>query len=203
MFTHILLPLDGSQFAESALPAAFELAKRFHSKVTLLSIVRPPYLMGGSGAGYTEMLINLRDQAVTEAHRYLEGHQHWLNYEGIKASVRVSEMEPVAEAILETADEVGADLIVMSTHGRGGISRWVYGSVADKVLRHATIPVMLVRATEEGDEPTSALVQADAALGMLPEEESADVLSRRVAEKQKPTMAERLVDEHMVDRTSR
>ena len=68
---------------------------------------------------------------------------------------QVTEGENVADALLEVAAALGVDTIVMSTHGRGGLSRWVFGSVADKVLRYANVPVLLIRAKEETVESQS------------------------------------------------
>ena len=85
------------------------------------------------------------EQAQTDAHAYLEGIGQRLAERGLTIRTDVR-LEAAAEAILDLAVEQQADLIVMSTHGRGGLGRWVYGSVADRVLRGAAIPVLLVRA---------------------------------------------------------
>lgn len=150
MFKHILVPLDGSHLAEAALPAALALASRFDGEITLLRVVRPPYIMTNTGgAVYAELLVALRDQMHEEATAYLKNYQGSLRQQGYVAHSHITEVEPVAEAILDVAEALGVDTIVMSTHGRGGMSRWVYGSVADKVLRGATVPVLLIRAREE------------------------------------------------------
>jgi nucleotide-binding universal stress UspA family protein len=94
----------------------------------------------------------LRQQEHDEAEAYLRGLQGSLQQQGFTAHRHVMEGEGVAQIVLDIADTQHADTIVMSTHGRGGVSRWVFGSVADKVLRHADIPVVLIRATEEAME---------------------------------------------------
>lgn len=148
MFKHLLVPLDGSHLAETALPAALVLASQFESEITLLRVVRPPYVATNVGGGaYAEMIIGLRDLARDEATTYLKGHQGSLRQQGYKVHAHLNEGESVAEIILDVAAGLGIDTIVMSTHGRGGLGRWVYGSVADKVLRSACVPVLLVRAT--------------------------------------------------------
>lgn len=150
MFKHILVPLDGSSFAEAAMPAAVEIADRFDSKITLIHVLRPIFVVTGpDGFAYAESLKNLRDQACEEAKVYLGEQCSWLRHHGFTAQNEIIESESVAEAILDMAEQSDVDAIVMSTHGRGGISRWVYGSVADKVLRYASVPVLLIRVTNE------------------------------------------------------
>ena len=146
MFQHILIPLDGSPLAETALKSALTLAGKFSSELTLLRVVAQPYLpTDGLSASYAELIAGLREQALADARAYLVAQQGSLQQQGFRVHALVSELEPVAEAILNTAESVKADAIVMSTHGRGGLARWVYGSVADRVLRHAHVPVLLIR----------------------------------------------------------
>ncbi|MCB8945606.1 MAG: universal stress protein [Ardenticatenaceae bacterium] len=150
MFKHILVPLDGSYLAEAAIPAALELASRFDSKVSLLRVTRTPYVASGlDGSAYAELIVTLRQQEYDEADEYLKMMQRNLRQQNYMVETYVREGEPVAELILDVAQEGGVDTIVMSTHGRGGVSRWVFGSVADRVLRHADIPVVLIRAKED------------------------------------------------------
>lgn len=205
MFRHILVPLDGSQFSETAVPAVVELASRFGSKVTLIVVIQTPTILAyGYGPGYADLLITLRKEARREAVAYLEKHRRWLKAKGLNVQVKINEMEPVADAILNTVEATHADTIVMSTHGRGGVRRWVYGSVADRVLRHATVPVLLIRPNDNNmNWQKNQEEVVDQAPELKPEEESADVLERMVQSRKEPTMAERLIDEHMVDRPSR
>lgn len=150
MFKHILVPLDGSPLAEVALPAALKLASESGSKITLVRVVRPPYVVTNvGGSSYAELIMSLREKAIEEATAYLKAHQGSLRQQGYVVHTHVCEGESPAELILEVAEAQDVDLIVMCTHGRGGISRWVYGSVADKVLRYAHAPVLLVRAEQQ------------------------------------------------------
>lgn len=150
MFKHLLVPLDGSLLAEAALPVAVEIASRFDSDLTLLRVTRPPAVASSMGQPvYAERLGELRDWACEEATGYLKQIQNTLRQQGYKVQIHVTEGEPAADVILETAAGFGIDTIVMSTHGRSGISRWVFGSVADRVLRQSNIPVLIVRANEE------------------------------------------------------
>jgi nucleotide-binding universal stress UspA family protein len=151
MFKHLLVPLDGSFLAEAALPAAHEIARRFGSEITLFRVVQQPHLMMSpdNGSVYGTLIAELHQQARMEAQEYLARHQKKLKRQELVVHTHIVETEVVAEAILEAADELGIDGIVMSTHGRGGIRRWVFGSVADKVLRQSTLPVILIRAQDE------------------------------------------------------
>jgi nucleotide-binding universal stress UspA family protein len=147
MFKHILIPLDGSPLAEAALPAALKLASELDSTITLVRVVRPPYVVTNvGGSTYAELVMGLRQKAIEEATAYLKAFQGSLRQQGYVVHSHVCEGESPAELILEVAEAQDIDLIVMCTHGRGGLSRWVYGSVADKVLRYAHVPVLLVRA---------------------------------------------------------
>ncbi len=149
MFKHILVPLDGSHLAEAALPATMELAAKFNSEITLLRITQPPYIPSHtSGQIYADLMINMRQEAQKIAEAYLKGQKGSLRQQGFIVNTLVVQGESPAMAILDVAEGQNIDTIVMSTHGRGGIARWVYGSVADKVLRHADMPILLVRAKE-------------------------------------------------------
>ena len=143
MYNRILVPLDGSPLAEAALGHAESLAQQFGSEVVLLRVVVSPYALVAPDlvlAGYDSN----HQQYVDQADQYLKGVVGKLAARNIKARVITCE-GPVAEAILDRARGNQIDLIVMSTHGRGGVSRWVYGSVADRVLQAAPCPIFLVR----------------------------------------------------------
>ncbi|GAB4263245.1 MAG: universal stress protein [Candidatus Promineifilaceae bacterium] len=151
MFQHLLVPLDGSHLAEVAIPAALEIARRFDSQITLVRVVRPPQIVLATteGAVFTELLSDLRQQEVQEATTYLKSLQGSLRQQGYVVHTHLIEGEPIADLILEVAEGLDVDGIVMSTHGRSGLSRWVFGSVAEKVLRGAAVPVVLIRAKED------------------------------------------------------
>lgn len=147
MFKHILVPLDGSALAEQALPAALALAEKFTGKITLLRVVRPPRQhMTDASDNFANMLLTMRKQSLDEAETYLQAHQGSLRQQGYQVHIHFTENDLIADAILEVISGVDADAIVMSTHGRSGLSRWVFGSVAEKVLRRADVPVLLIRA---------------------------------------------------------
>jgi len=160
MYKKIIVPLDGSKLAESALPHAEELAKGCGAgEVILISVTeqvrartrapeaqelhhstdRPEFQRAGADTIVTF------GKKQRQAERYLGRIAEKLESKGVKASTQVL-LWPPAEAIASYAKENGADIIVMSSHGRSGLSRWAYGSVAEKVLRSSCVPVLMVRA---------------------------------------------------------
>ncbi len=143
MYQRILLTLDRSPLAEKALPHAVALAQACHAALELVSVV--PLSDVQASAEYVVYVD--RDQEAAQCEEYLRSVQSRLQGEGLQVAATVRRGD-VTEEILHHADECGADLIVMSTHGRSGLGRWVYGSIADRVLRHASVPVLLVRASE-------------------------------------------------------
>ncbi len=143
MYQRILLTLDRSPLAEKALPHAVALAQACHAALELVSVV--PLSDVQASAEYVVYVD--RDQEAAQCEEYLRRVQGRLQGEGLQVDATVRRGD-VTEEILRHADERRADLIVMSTHGRSGLGRWVYGSIADRVLRHASVPVLLVRASE-------------------------------------------------------
>ncbi len=144
LYKHILVPLDGSELAEVALDHAFTLAKLTLAEVTLLRVLRPipdVIKLDEHHAIYVDeqWTINLR-----RANKYLERVRDRVKDESFLVETAV-ETGRSAETIITYASDHAIDLIVMATHGRGGFERLVYGSVADKVLRGADHPVLLVR----------------------------------------------------------
>jgi nucleotide-binding universal stress UspA family protein len=146
MFSKILVPLDGSELSERALKPAFALAERFKAEVILLRIALseetlvnvPPIAVFEYGARPPSPL-----QSLKEAEAYLEHIKLRLLESPVAVQSHVLFGPPPA-VIVATAREQHADLIVMSTHGRAGISRLVYGSVAEAVLRGSPVPVLLI-----------------------------------------------------------
>lgn len=147
MYKRILLPLDGSKLAEAALPHAVHLARQFDSQLVLLRVVVSPYAIVAPDLVLAGTDPDLRELS-THAEQYLKGIGAQIAGQGIDVRTVVSE-GPVAEAIIDHALALDVDLIVMSTHGRGGVSRWVYGSVAERVLQGAACPVLLIRSVEK------------------------------------------------------
>jgi nucleotide-binding universal stress UspA family protein len=141
----ILVPLDGSPFAEHALPMACSLAEKYDAQIVLLRVVEP--LPGTEYVTYPEalqLLSRLSKHLVFEAEEYLVAQQRELNRAGCRVKTTIRE-GVAAESIIEAVTSEGIDMVVMSTHGRGGLSRWTAGSVADKVMRYCQCPIVLIR----------------------------------------------------------
>lgn len=149
MYKKILVTLDGSKLAESVIPHAQAVAQQFEAEIVLLEVVPSPVTMavGHFEHASAEVLESLREAALSIAREYMDAQVAAMKEAGFNVRGEVVEGEPV-ECILHYAGEWGVDLIAMATHGRSGLGRWVYGSVADRVLRSADHPVLLIRAQE-------------------------------------------------------
>jgi nucleotide-binding universal stress UspA family protein len=134
MFNRILVPLDGSGVAEGIVSEVEELASGIGAEVILLEVL--------SEAG---VLPTTAHQEYNKAKQYLDAIVQKLKSQGIKATATIRHGEP-AEEIVDYAHTNGVDLIAMCTHGRSGVSRWVFGSVAEKVLRGTSLSILLCRA---------------------------------------------------------
>lgn len=148
MYKKILLPLDGSELAEAAIPHAKSIALAFQAEITLISIVEPitMYTQPGMIGPVMDVPIDIEDE-ITAAGKYLQEIKSKLDAENIKTETVTLAGYPAVQ-ICDYADDNEIDMIVMSTHGRSGIQRWVYGSVADRVLRAANTPILLIRAAK-------------------------------------------------------
>lgn len=175
MFTHLLVPLDGSDLAELALPVALEIASRFESKVTLLRVIHPQHIIG-SGHDFAGLYFSLREDMHREAAAYMAAKEDTLQAEGHHVHSRIVDGESVAAAILDTTEKLEVDAIVMSTHGRGGVKRWVFGSVADKILQQAHIPVLLIRSQPPEALPSTPPPLSEHLEAMRPHEELEELL---------------------------
>ena len=166
MYEKILVPLDGSELAEVALPFAEELAGRLGSKVTLVHVIESvddPHL---------PMHKTYLQKMVETAGREAKTHLEKPGGKTIKIDSATLVGHHPAEAILNYADKEGIGLIIMSTHGHSGIKRWALGSVADKLVRAARQPIALIRCggsictqLRENGKLTKALVPLDGSKG--------------------------------------
>jgi nucleotide-binding universal stress UspA family protein len=149
VYKRVLLPLDGSKMAEQALPHAVEQAERCRSELLLLRAIGPS--THGSGLSPMEMEFGwVQEQAGEWARDYLESIATQVRTRGVPVKV-VIVRDPPHEAITQFAETNGVDLIVICSRGQSGPSRWLMGSVADRVVRGATVPVLLVRASDQKD----------------------------------------------------
>ena len=146
MFRRILVPLDGSELAECVLPHAESIAKGCGvEEVVFLRVVEPFHQVSDS-RGYlsreTTNSIDADNKAAAE--KYLSQLIKRTRYDGISVKPEVITGRP-AESIADYATKNSIDLIAIATHGRSGISRWTWGGVADRILRSACVPVLMVR----------------------------------------------------------
>lgn len=151
MQERVLIPLDGSKVGEAALPVIEQLIKKLSPEieveVTLLGVITSLthwVVVGEASApiSYTEEELKSIEQRVIN---YLDRTGETLRSLGTSVNIKVSTGN-AAEEILKAAGEINADMIAMSTHGRSGLRRLAFGSVTDKVLRGACVPVLMVRA---------------------------------------------------------
>lgn len=152
----VLIPLDGSALSEGVLREALELGGR-DARFTLLRVVQlgPPSssISGGIELAQRQELLQALE---AEATRYLGELAEGLRGEGFEVDTVVRVDAQPARVILDHAAEIGADLIAQATHGRSGVARFALGSVTDKVLRGAEVPVLVVRGGEAVERGTVA-----------------------------------------------
>jgi nucleotide-binding universal stress UspA family protein len=146
MYHKILVPLDGSKRAERILPHVEEMAKRYKAKIILLQVVEYKALTTSQGA-----LINLSDQELDQAKKqaetHLKGLQGGFRGKNIESKIHVI-YGSVVEGILNMAAQEDVDLIALASHGRGGLSRVFYGSVAAGLLHRVDRPLLIIRSRE-------------------------------------------------------
>lgn len=144
MFKHILVPVDGSTTAQKAVDKASGLAQAFGSAVTAIYVI-DPYPFTGLGSDFAYGQSEYLSAASAEAKEATAQAKKTLEQAGVKVKTSVIEAHATWRGILEAADSVGADLIVIGSHGRRGLEKMVLGSVAQRVLSHSQLPVLVVR----------------------------------------------------------
>jgi nucleotide-binding universal stress UspA family protein len=149
MFSKILVPLDGSELAECVFPYVEDIAKLRNSKVVAAFVVEhyemPFY---GTVVYDEENLKEIEQSAKKGAEHYMGTVNKRLMATGIDSEVIVLEGK-IADTLVDYASNKGFDLVVMATHGRSGLARWVVGSIADKILHYSTVPVLLIRSASQ------------------------------------------------------
>lgn len=144
MFKHILVPVDGSETAQKAVEKAAGLAKAFGSAVSVIYVI-DPYPFTGLGSDFAYGQAEYLSAATAEAEQAIEAARQTLTQAGITPTTKVVEEHATWRGILDAAKTFGADLIVMGSHGRHGLEKVVLGSVAQRVLSQAHLPVFVVR----------------------------------------------------------
>ena len=157
MYSKIIVPLDGSDLSEQAMPYAELVARSLDVPIELVNAydILPPGLLGGSNR--QAVISSMDESARQRAFTSLDNQRHRLQAAGISVNV-TAQRGPAADVIVAAAGAEPDALVVMSTHGRSGISRWVMGSVTDKVLHTIPNPMLIVRASVVGPAaPESSL----------------------------------------------
>ena len=147
MYKKIMVPLDGSELAECVLPHVEAISKGCAVKdVVLVRVVEPLELQPDTYIAFSgDELLRIESGRKSEAEEYLKKAKKQLQESMIRVRSEVLSGKPT-ESLAEYASKNGVDLIVMATHGRSGVSHWYWGSVAERVLRSACVPVLMVRA---------------------------------------------------------
>ncbi len=155
MFRHIVVPLDGSQPAEGALPYAIEIARRFEADIMLIRNVDTVFATIPEHAGEASDPDSKLGLLVREGHgqdkrmrdaaeQYLKSKLAEVESSGVKGSYKLF-IRAQFHSMMEFCQKAGADLVVMTTQGGGGIKRALLGSTADKAIRESKIPVLVIR----------------------------------------------------------
>ena len=149
----LLVPLDGSGLAETALPHAIRLAQATSNELTLLQVVPPFVLYDPMGVGVVPTPATWDawegEPAHAHAREYLRGLADALSKQGVSAETIVLRGDPAGTIVEYTKQHPEVHMIAMATHGRSGIRRWIMGSVAERVLHSSPVPLLLVRAFEK------------------------------------------------------
>ena len=148
MYYTILVPLDQSKRAQAILPHVENLAMLYSAKVIFLVVVEPLRAVVASGGQYTSIHKEGLAAQEDEIENYLSGLQGEFREKGIESVARLAHGPVVAE-IIRTANTDNVDLIAMASHGRGGLARVFYGSVAAGVLQRIDRPLLIIRALDE------------------------------------------------------
>lgn len=141
----VIVPLDGSELAESVLPTAVKLARTLNLEMILFRAYELPASAYYGKENYLPDYDELRNRVKEQAHEYLEKKIEAINAEGVQNVSFVLVEGPGPHEIIDYARKSPNALITMCTHGRSGVQRWVLGSVTEKVVRHSGDPVLVLR----------------------------------------------------------
>jgi nucleotide-binding universal stress UspA family protein len=147
MFKHILIPTDGSELSEQAVRSGARLARTLKAKVTVMHVLQPVILPFSQGAMYAnpDLIEQMQNEAKKGGDAYLDRGDRIAQEIGVTAERTLSDETQPWRGIVDTAQKLGCDLIVMAAHGRRGLSALIVGSETTKVLTHSTIPVLVYR----------------------------------------------------------
>ena len=146
MYQTILVPMDGSKLAECVLPHVQTLVSGSQAKrVIFARVVEPIYLPPGDYIFPEEQVRKMEAENKADAENYIKDIVSRAKYDGARVEPAVL-YGRAADTLAEFATKNRIDIIIIATHGRSGVSRWVWGSVADRILRSSCVPVLMVRA---------------------------------------------------------
>lgn len=151
MFNKILVTLDGSPLAEQVLPTAVEAANLFQAELTLYRVVNPLAKSYRGGTASVSAIKSAESQLLAIANTYLGGIASAIQEQGIEVDV-VTVLGTPYQKIVEYAEKNNVDLLIMSTRGETGLTRWLLGSVTDHVIRGVSMPVWVIPAHAAGNE---------------------------------------------------
>ncbi|KAA0999027.1 universal stress protein [Paraburkholderia panacisoli] len=168
MYKRILVAIDGSETAEHAFDSALQLARDSDAQLQPLYVVANP-LLAYDAYGYDPKI--LRDACVEEGQRLMADALARMRHENVAGVPRIVDVAPIGEDIPErirtSANEFNADLLVLGTHGRRGFKRLFLGSVAERVVRSASLPVLLVPSQHAQSAVTEATRRRHADIAAL------------------------------------
>ena len=141
----VIVPLDGSEMAESVLSPVADLAMVLSLQVILLQAYDLPAATYGGDDYYVPNYIELKDRIKNETENYLSSIATWLRAQGVANVSTVAIDGSAADAIISLSHDTPDNLVALSSHSRSGLQRWVLGSVTEKVVRHCEDPVLVVR----------------------------------------------------------
>jgi nucleotide-binding universal stress UspA family protein len=147
-YRKILVPVDGSGWAQRAIPHAIDIARSNNSELILLHVFRPPAIEYADQLALAHQAEQM-DEMRAQVKQYLTGLASELRDESIPVKIQMLEGPGVAALILDYIKAQEIDLVVMSTHGRTGLAKLLMGSIANEVMHGADVPVLLVRPDKE------------------------------------------------------
>lgn len=145
MYTHLLLPTDGSKLSSHAIDQGLALAASVGAKATILTVVEPFHSFNASSDLLAEVREDYEKNAKASAEKLLQAAADKAGAAGVEAETVLIRDDHPHQRIIDAAAERGCDLIVMASHGRRGVSALLMGSVTQKVLTHSTTPVLVIR----------------------------------------------------------
>ena len=148
MYKTILVPLDGSKRAEAILPHVKNLSLCFNSKVIFFIVVEPSLMLEYDEVIDISKYLEKRNRQIKETETYLASIQEGFHEKGIEVQTLIGH-GLVVKAIIDAAERENADLVAMASHGRSGLSRAFYGSVAAGVLQRIDRPLLIIRSRRE------------------------------------------------------